>query len=169
MNDLQFDDSIRQCFEGAAGHKAASFGEGPTGIFEVDRHIKTLYGGPCLINSEVQVRLSAGIAGIAACRDAPAHCDAVADFYHDAILLEMAVEGHRAVLVLDENVIMPAGVCLTAFIGNICPDLAHNAGPRRDDIIADWHTEVVSELVAMAALRITVALDEPIGFADGIR
>jgi hypothetical protein len=112
-----------------------------------------------LINAEVQMRLTFRITRITACCYSLAGCYAIAGFYCDSSLFEMTIESNRAVIMLNENVIMLNRIRFTAVIGHIIPDLPYYPGPSRDNVVTDGHPEVIGELVSMTPVRITIALD----------
>jgi len=54
------------------------------GVSEIYRHVEAFFGGPILIDSEMQVRQSLCVAGVAACRNRLPLRDTISDLYKSA-------------------------------------------------------------------------------------
>ena len=57
------------------------------GVYEIYRHVEALFGRPTFINSEMQVRQSLCVVGIAAYRNRLPLRDTISDLYKGAVLL----------------------------------------------------------------------------------
>jgi len=139
-----------------ARHEAATLVKWPTGIAEIDRDVETLGGRPELIDPEVQVRLTLRVSGIAAGGNPPADLYAISLSHHYAALFEVPVERHGAILVLDQDVVVLAGVLLRAGVGQVVPRPADNAAPGGCHVAAYRKFKIVRELIPMSPVRIAV-------------